>query len=54
MLVETNGISIIGIGFNPELGGTESIKEGFNGEVEEDRGNRVPLGDSFTDREGGT
>ena len=53
MLVEPNGIGIISVCSDPYPGRSEGIEKGFNGQVEKERGNWVPLGNPFADGKGG-
>jgi hypothetical protein len=53
MLVKANGIGIIGVGPDPKSRGPKSIKQWFDGQIEEDWSNRIPLRNPFTDGEGG-
>ena len=53
MLIESYGIGVISISLNPETKGSKRVEERFDGEIEEDWSDGIPLGNPSIDGEAG-
>jgi hypothetical protein len=53
ILIKAYGIGVISISLNPETKGSKRVEERFDGEIEEDWSNRIPLGNPSVDGKAG-
>ena len=53
ILIKAYGIGVISISLNPETKGSKRIEERFDGKVEEDGSDGIPLGNPSIDGEAG-
>ena len=53
ILIKAYGIGVISISLNPETKGSKGIEERFDGKVEEDWSDGIPLGNPSIDGEAG-
>ena len=53
ILIEAYGIGVISISLNPETKGSKRVEERFDGEIEEDWSDGIPLGNPSIDEEVG-
>ena len=53
ILIKAYGIGVISISLNPETKGSKRVEERFDGEIEEDWSDGIPLGNPSIDGEAG-